>query len=156
ADIVARSEGILEALYVNLGDRLKAGDVIASTETYSVTPQLQIAEAGLRSAEAERGDNEVELRDAETRYSRRQELAEWGLVSMEDLATAKAQVDRAEAKLQVTQARIAEQVARVSEAKQSLANTTITAPFAGTVAARYLDSGAAVRSGSPIISLIRS
>jgi RND family efflux transporter MFP subunit len=155
ADIVARSEGILESVYVNIGDRLKAGDIIARAETYSISQRLQMAEATLRLVKAEQHETELELEDAQTRYQRREELAESGLISREDLATAKLQVDRAEAKLQAAKARVTDQMARVNEAEESLAQTTITAAFAGTVAARYLDAGAAVRSGTPIVSLIR-
>src|SRR4030095_8173324 len=155
ADIVARSEGTLQAVYVNLGDHLKAGDIIARTDSYSSSQQLQIAEATLLSAQAGQRDAELELNDAETRLRRRKELAEYGLTSQEDFNTAKTQFDRAGAKLQAAQARVAEQVARVNDAKESLGNTVIKAPFDGTVAARYLDGGAATRFGTPIISLIR-
>src|SRR5262249_36282570 len=61
ADIVARSEGTLQAVYVNLGDRLKTGDIIAQTDSYSNTQQLQIAEATLLSAQADQRDAELEL-----------------------------------------------------------------------------------------------
>jgi RND family efflux transporter MFP subunit len=156
ADIVARTEGRLEAVYVNLGDRLKPGDTIAKSESHSIAQQLLMTEALLRSAQAEQRNAEADLKDAESRFKRRQELDQNGLVSKEDLTTAKVQVERAEAKLDVAQARVAEQMARITETKESLANTVITAAFAGTVAARYLDPGATVRSGTPIISLIRS
>jgi len=155
ADIVARLEGSLQSISANLGDRLKAGDVIAHIDSYSVTQQLEVAEATLRFAQADQRREELELKDAEARYRRREELAEAGLISMEDLATARAQVDRAEAKLQAAQARVAEQMAHLNDVKEVVANTVIRAPFDGTVAARYLDAGAAVRSGTPIISLIR-
>src|SRR5947209_5909002 len=45
--------------------------------------------------------------------------------------------------------------ANLGDVREVVANTVIRAPFDGTVAARYLDAGAAVRSGTPIISLIR-
>jgi macrolide-specific efflux system membrane fusion protein len=155
ADIVARSEGTLQTVYVNLGDRLKAGDIIAETDPHSGNQQLQMAEATLLAAQAEQRNTELEVKDAEIRYRRRKELAEYGLVSQEDLMSAKIQADRAEAKLQADEARVAEQVARVNDAKDSLSNTVIRAPFEGTVAARYIDAGAATRLGTPIISLIR-
>ncbi|HYR91906.1 MAG TPA: efflux RND transporter periplasmic adaptor subunit [Terriglobia bacterium] len=156
ADIVARSEGRLEAVYVNLGDRLKPGDVIARSESRSIAQQVQMEEAVLRSAQAEQRNAEAELKDAESRYRRRDQLWASGLISQEDLASAKVQIERAETRLEVAQARVAEQMARIEETKESLANTVVTAAFAGTVAARYLDSGATVRSGTPIISLIKS
>jgi multidrug resistance efflux pump len=39
--------------------------------------------------------------------------------------------------------------------RRSLANTVVRAPFDGIVAARFLDPGAAVRFGTPVISLMR-
>src|SRR6266516_4131944 len=81
ADIVARADGTLQAVFVNLGDRLKAGDVIARAESYSSTQQLQMAEATLRSAHAEQQDAELGVKDAETRYRRREALEEAGLIS---------------------------------------------------------------------------
>ena len=156
ADIVARSEGRLEAVYVNLGDRLKPGDVVAKSESRVIAQQVQMEEAVLRSAEAEQRSAEADLKDAESRYQRRKQLWESGLVSQEDLATAKTQVERAETRLEIVQARVAEQAARLEKTKESLADTVVTAGFAGTVAARYLDSGATVRSGTPIISLIKA
>src|SRR5207248_6484036 len=122
ADIVARSEGSLQAITANLGDHLKAGEVIAQIDSYSITQQLEMAEATLRSALADQRDLELELKDAESRCRRREELAQEGLISREDLATARMQVDRAEAKLQAAQARVSEHVAHVNDVKGSVGN----------------------------------
>src|SRR5438128_2101554 len=156
ADIVARSDGRLEAVYVHLGDHLKPGDAIAKIESYVITQQLDMAEASLRSAQAEVYSAEVEFKDAEVRYSRRERLVKAGFLSKEELATANVQVERARTTLEVAQARVAEQMARVRQTKASLANTVLKAPFEGTVAARYLDPGATVHAGSPVINLMRA
>jgi RND family efflux transporter MFP subunit len=156
ADIVARADGRLEAVYVHLGDRLKPGDVIAKIESYALTQQLDIAEASLRSAQAEARSAEVERKDADVRYSRRERLVQAGFLSKEELATANVQVERARTTLEVAQARVAEQMARVRQTKASLANTLIKAPFEGTVAARYLDPGATVHAESAVINMMRS
>jgi RND family efflux transporter MFP subunit len=156
ADIVARSEGRLEAIYASLGDHLKPGAVIARIESSSITQQLEMAQATLRSAQAEERNAQVELKDAQSRYARREALVESGVLSQEELAAAKVQVERAGANQDVARARVAEQMARVEQNRESLADTVIRATFEGTVAARYLDAGAAVRSGVPIISLMRT
>jgi len=156
ADIVARSEGRLEAVYASLGDHLKLGDVIARIESTSITQQLEMAQATLRSAQAEERNAQVELKDAQSRYARREALVESGVLSQEELATAKVQVERAGTNHDVARARVAEQMARVEQSRESLADTVIRATFEGTVAARYLDAGSAVRSGAPIISLMRT
>jgi len=155
-DIVARSEGRLEAIDASLGDHLKPGDVIARIESSSVAQQLEMTVAALRSARAEERNAEIELKEAEDRASRREALVEAGVLSKEELATARVQVERAGTNLEVKQARVAEQTARVEQVKESLAHTVITAAFEGTVAARYLDPGATVHSGTPVINLMRS
>ncbi len=155
-DIAARSDGRLEAVYAHLGDHLKPGDVIAQIESSAIRQQLAIAEASLRSAQAETRSTNIELKDAEVRHNRREGLVKAGLVSKEELATAAVQVERARTNLEVAQARVAEQMARVKQTKELLANTVISATFEGTVAARYLDPGAMVHVGSPVINLMRS
>ncbi len=155
-DIAARSDGRLEAVYVHLGDHLRPGDIIAQIESSAIRQQLDMAEASLRSAQAETRSTTVELKDAEVRHTRREGLVKAGLVSKEELATAAVQVERARTNLEVAQARVAEQTARVKQTKELLANTVITATFEGTVAARYLDPGALVHVGSPVINLMRS
>jgi RND family efflux transporter MFP subunit len=155
-DIAARSEGRLEALYVHLGDHLKPGDVVAKIESYAITQQLDMAEATLRAAQAEVRSASVELKDAEVRHNRRERLVHAGLLAKEELATATVQVERARTTLEVAQARVAEQQARVRQTKDALANTVITATFEGTVAARYIEPGATVHVGSPVINLMRS
>jgi multidrug efflux pump subunit AcrA (membrane-fusion protein) len=92
ADIVARSDGRLEAVYASLGDHLKPGAVIARIESSSIAQQLEMSQAALRSAQAEERNAHVELKDAESRYARREALVESGVLSKEDLATAKVQV----------------------------------------------------------------
>jgi RND family efflux transporter MFP subunit len=155
-DMAARSDGRVEAVYVHLGDHLRPGDVIAQMESSAIRQQLEMAEASLRSAQAEVRSTTVELKDAEVRHKRREGLVKAGLVSGEELATAAVHVERARTNLDIAQARVAEQRARVKQTKELLTNTVITATFEGTVAARYLDPGAMVRAGSPVINLMRS
>jgi RND family efflux transporter MFP subunit len=155
-DMAARSDGRLEAIYAHLGEHLKPGDVVAKVESNAITQQLDMAEATLRSAQAEVRSASVELQDAEVRHHRRERLVNAGLLSKEELATARVQVERPRSNLEVAQARVAEQQARVRQTKEALANTVITAAFEGTVAARYLDPGAMVHVGSPVIKLMRS
>jgi RND family efflux transporter MFP subunit len=156
ADIVARSEGRLEEVYVRLGEQLKAGDLIARIEPASIRRQLEIAQASLRSAQAEERAAEVAVKDSDARHDRRKALWESGLISSEDLTSANLQTERAATDLEVARARVAEQVVRVQQSQESLDNTMIKAGFEGTVAATYLDAGATVHSGTPIISLMRS
>ncbi len=155
AEIVARSDGRLEAIYANLGDRVKAGDLIARVEPVVAAQQLEVANASFRSVEAEQRNAEIELKDAEARYARRKLMFEAGLISKEDFATAGVQVEKCESSVAAARAHLTEQATRISQAREALALTAIRAPFEGTVAARYVDVGATVHPGMTVISLVR-
>jgi RND family efflux transporter MFP subunit len=156
ADVVARSEGRVYAVYANVGDRLRSGEVIAKIESSSFTQELEIAQASVRSAKAEEGSAGAELRVTEARSARRRQLAELGVLSKEELETAQAQLEKAQATFYASQARVAEQMARITQLQQSIADTVVRAPFVGQVAVRYLDPGSTVRSGVPIVRIVRT
>jgi multidrug efflux pump subunit AcrA (membrane-fusion protein) len=69
-DMAARSDGRLAAVHVHLGDHLKPGNVIAQLESSAIRQQLEMAEASLRSAQAEARSTNVELKDGVDSMSR--------------------------------------------------------------------------------------
>ena len=154
-DIAAPSEGRLEAVYVNLGDRLNRGDRIARLDSDSIDRQLEIARASLQEAEAEARQYQLALAEAEDRRARRRTLAAEGLLSKEEVVSSELQVKIAVTNLDAARARISERQGRVDQIKDSLKNTEIRAPFAGTVAARLANPGSTLRPGASVISLIR-
>jgi len=127
---------------VGIGDQLSAGDAVARIDSSLIAQQLEMANASLRSAQAEERAADVPLKEARARQTRREALWESGVISREDLATAEAQTEKAITDLEVARAHVAEQVLLVKHMKATLENTTITASFEGTVAATYLDAGA--------------
>ncbi len=154
-EVAAPFEGRLEAVYVNLGDRLKLGDRIARLNSDSINRELAISRASLLAAEAEERRTQLALTEAEDRLSRRRTLAAEGLLSREEVVSAELQVKMASSNLDAAKARVAEQNARIAQIKDSLNNADLRAPFAGTVASRFANPGSTVHSGSPVISLIR-
>ena len=154
-EVAAPSEGRLEAVYVNLGDRLKLGDRIARLNSDSIKRELAMARASLLATEADERRTQLALTEAEDRLSRRRTLAAEGLLSREEVVSAELQVKMAVSNLDAAKARVAEQQARVAQIEDSLSNSELRAPFAGIVAARLANPGSTVHPGSPVISLIR-
>ncbi len=154
-EVAAPMEGRLEAVYVNLGDRLKIGDRIARLNAESINQQLAVARASLLAAEADERRSRLALAESEDRCSRRRNLAAEGLLSKEEVVSAELQVKIAITNLDAATARVAEQQARVAQIKDSLREAELRAQFAGIVAARIANPGSRVHSGSPVISLIR-
>lgn len=157
--------------------------VTARAQLAAARAQRVNAEAGLASARAGVVKAQAQLADMQATYNRAAELAKQGAVAQQNLDDAKAQVVTAQASLdaaraQVTQAeaqidaarqqeaaaasqvktqqaQAATQAAALENARLSLQNATIYAPFSGVVISRTLDPGAYVAPGSstPIITI---
>jgi RND family efflux transporter MFP subunit len=158
ADISSRLEARLERLHVQVGDAVKQGAVLATLEAKALERELAVAEAEQLSARADLQVAELALSEAEARLKRReapQQLA-LGAISEEELATARYEQRLAAARREGAQARVLEREARVAQLKQHLADATVRAPFDGLVASRYVDPGALVRPGQPLVHLLRA
>lgn len=116
AILTAKVAGYLRSLPVDKGDKVRAGDLIADIEV----PELV----------ADRAQYRAQADVARLDYDRMQQA----IKTAPDLVTPQT-LDQARGKMQVAQA----QLARV---ETLLRYARITAPFSGTVTARYVDPGA--------------
>lgn len=153
-DVTPRQDGKIRALHVRLGDRVQANGLIASLDTKTIEYDLAMADAAIRAAEAERNKASVELREASERLERRKALAAEAVASAEDLASAGYQKELAQARLDLATAQVREKRARSEQLRQLRSDAELRAPFEGTVAARYADSGANVTATTRIVRLI--
>lgn len=146
--------GRIETVEVQVGDRVARGDRLASLATEPILQDLAMAEASLRAARAEEARSGVELRNAEARFARRSGLPD--TFSQEDLAAARLEQEQATASAEAAAARVAEHIAQVARLQETLEQADVSAPFSGTIAQRFVDPGAMVGPGNPIVRLISS
>ena len=139
-------------LDVHVGDHVKGGTPIARLDSRSVARDLAMAEASLRVAEAEHDRLVIELGDASDRRARLHSIPE--LVPREQLAAADSQEKIAAARLRGSVAELAGKRARTDQLREMLRDAQIVAPFDGTIAARYVDSGTTVSRSTPIVRVI--
>lgn len=151
-DVTADSQGRLQTVYVSIGDPVKRGDRIATLDTRFATQDLEMARSSLRASEADEHRAADEHTEAQARNDRRQKNPDF--FSKEDLAAAALQAKTTASALEVARSRTAEQRARVSQLETTLSRTDIRAPFDGRVAERFVDAGAQVGLGMPIVRLI--
>lgn len=160
----AKVSGYVRKINVDIGDRVKTGQVLAVLEVPELMAQLQGAGAGVRHSqqEVERAQNEVARNQAQYAALHanavRLEQANQsrpGLIAQQELDDAEAK-DRASA-AQVESAKSALSAARqqleMSQATNTQASamsdyTRIVAPFDGIVTWRYADTGALVQAGT--------
>jgi RND family efflux transporter MFP subunit len=131
--IYARTSGYVRHWYVDIGARVKKGQLLATIETPELDQQLRQARADLENAEAN-------LQLATTTAARWQHLLETDSVSHQE-------TDQAVSDLHSKQALVNSGKANVERLEQLQAFERVTAPFDGVVTARNTDIGALVQAG---------
>ena len=126
---------------VNVGDVLKAGQVIVRLDSRNATIDLQNAEASLQQAVAQAQNAKVEA-------ERNAALVKSGDISRSTYEKLTTQVATAEAA-------VAQAQARRATAKKAVDDTTVFAPFAGHVTARPVSVGEYVTTSSKIVTIVR-
>lgn len=151
-EVVAEVDGRLEDVAVRPGSRVARGQVLAVLDTRTLAQDLAIAEASLTAAQADRARTALELAEAEQQHQRRLTLGD--LVSKEDVAAARFRMQAVAQALEVVEARVAQERVRVEQLRERLGRAELRAPLRGMVALRYLDPGAVVRPGTPVVRII--
>lgn len=132
--IYARTSGYLKHWYFDIGARVRKGQLMAEIETPELDQQLQVAEADLKSAEAN-------LQLAKTTAARYQNLLQTNSVSRQE-------TDQATSDAAAKQAAVDSAKANVRRLQQMQSFERIYAPFDGVVTARNTDVGALIDAGS--------
>ena len=135
-ELHAKVAGYVSEMKVDFGDRVKAGQLLATLEV----PELQ---AQLTDAIAVEHRTEAEYRGVHTNYTRLLKVFKENpnLVAEQDL-------DTSEAKDGTAEAAIAAAKAEVERYQTLVAYTRITAPFGGVITHRYVDPGALIQAGT--------
>lgn len=171
-DIKSKASGIVKKLYVEEGDTVKVGQVLAELDRDEILASVRSQEAQLASAEATYSAAQADLKraqvDAESpdvpllkrAYERAVQMQKDGVVSdsaredaqrayelavnKQDVSLANVIVGRA--KVTQAQADVQKNRANLSQLREQLGYTTLTAPIAGKLLARPVEIGDAVSS----------
>ena len=155
--IFSKIEGRIERIFVNVGSRVKEGDLIARIENEEIAEEVREAEASLRVAQATLKGKEAEMKNVERQLERSKRLFKKHFISRQELDTIETQHYSAEAQTELARARIAQREAALENARIRLRNTEIRSPITGYVAKKPMDRGAMVKtniSTNPIVSLV--
>ena len=133
APIFARVNGYLKSWSVDIGARVKAGEVIAEIDAPDLDQQLLQARADLTNQQASAKLSEVTL-------ARRKTLIASNFVSMQEIDERTADLSNKNAAVNSSQANV-ERLEALSGYKK------ITVPFDGIVTARTTDVGALINAG---------
>ncbi len=140
--IAARRGGIVKAVYVEEGDLVTAGQILARQEDDEPRLAVQRAQAEVAQARSQLATIRVDLSAARREYERMSSLADSNYIAAQRLDQARDAVAMAEARLASQEASVRTVQARLAEAEYNLELTVIRAPMGGRIVRRYANPGA--------------
>jgi HlyD family secretion protein len=171
-EIKSKASGIVKKLYVDAGDRVKKGQLLAELDKEEIEARVAQAKAQTEASEASFKGTQADLERAKVdaegpdlpmlkrAYDRAQGMAKEGVVSQSALDdaqknyemslnkqnVAKAQLQVLRAKIGQAQAQVAQDHANLKQLEEQLGYTTITSPIDGIILSRDVEVGDAVSS----------
>ncbi len=145
--IYARVDGYVSKWYVDIGDHVKAGQLLATIETPDLDAQLAAAKAKLQVAEAQVKVKQADAAFAHSTYERWRDSPK-GVVSEQEREDKKAGDAAAEAQLVAARSQVDLDRADVDRLSAFVQFKRVTAPYDGIITERRIDIGNLVTAGS--------
>ncbi len=163
-EVHAKVAGFVKSITVDVGDRVHAGQLLATLEVPELQDEIRQDEAAVKRASEEINRAQADLERTESAH----EVAHLGatrlvsvmkarpnLVAQQDIDEASGRDRVSEAQVATARAALAAareqlEIARAGQSKtQTLLDyARITAPFAGVITRRYADTGAMIQAGT--------
>ena len=140
--VAARRAGIVREVYVQEGDKVVKGQILARQEDDEPKLAAARAAATVEQAKAQMAQYQVQLSSAEREHKRLQGLVSTNFVAAQKVDQAVDKIREAQANIQAQRAAIATAQAALEEARYNLELTIIRAPTDGRIARRYANPGA--------------
>lgn len=153
-DIAPRTGGRLLSVNVQLGDRVRRGQVLAKVEDREIVEQVRAAEASQEVAKATIRQREADLKVAELNFDRSKNLFSRQLLAKQALDDAESRYMAAVAQTDLSRAQLSQNDARLQELRINLQHTSVTSPVDGFVGKRNVDPGAMVNTNTAIASVV--
>jgi len=165
APILARADGYLKSRYVDIGDRVRAGQPLAEIDAPELDQQIRQAEAAAEQVQAsieqaqaalEQGKANRDL--ARVTADRWKTLVVQGVVSKQENDQYQAQLVAQGANVQALEKAVSAQRSSLSASKANLARLqevqsyrVVKAPFDGVITVRNVDIGTLVSTGTTLL-----
>jgi len=165
APILSRATGYIRKRNVDIGDRVKAGQVVAEIEAPELDQMILQANAALEQVRSSVQQAEAAVQQGKANESlarltagRMSNLLGRGVISKQDNDNAQAQYAAQQANVEALTKAVAAQRSAVSAAEANIARLTqiksyqtVRAPFDGVITQRNVDTGALVNEGSTLL-----
>ncbi|MDV7103818.1 efflux RND transporter periplasmic adaptor subunit [Vibrio sp. TH_r3] len=150
----AQVSGLIETIPVQLGDKIKQGDLIAQIDNLTQKNALKEAKASLKSIDAQYRAKQAQIKGALAEFNRKKKMLKDGATSQSDYDTAEATLAVYQAELDQLSADKEKSVISVDNAELDLGYTTIASPIDGTVVYVSVEEGQTVNTNQGTPSII--
>jgi macrolide-specific efflux system membrane fusion protein len=154
----AQASGQIKSLKVQLGQQVKAGDLIAEIDSTTQQNTLRNAEAQIASSRADRAVQQANLKRAELTQRRQKNLLADDATTRAELEAADLTLESSRAQIEASDARLAQAQSSLDTARANFGYTQIVAPMSGTIVAIVAREGQtvnAVQSSPTIVKLAK-
>jgi RND family efflux transporter MFP subunit len=148
ANIFARTNGYILKRNVDIGDHVKAGDVLAELTAPELDHQIAQAQATLAQTLATLRQNEASKKLAQVTNDRIGTLVKQGWATTQLGDTDRLSLEAQDAAVGVAQANIKAQESLIKVLQQQKDYQRVVAPFDGVITQRAVDTGSLVQAGS--------
>jgi macrolide-specific efflux system membrane fusion protein len=151
----AQVSGRITSLKVQLGDEVKAGDLVAEIDSTTQENNVRNARAALASTRAQRSVQVANLKQAELAFERQKVMLAQEATSRADYEAAEATLGSTRAQIEALDAQIVQGQTALDTAQANLGYTRITAPMDGTVVAIVAKEGQTVNANQAAPTIIK-
>jgi macrolide-specific efflux system membrane fusion protein len=154
----AQASGQIQSMKVEVGQQVKAGDLIAEIDSTTQRNMLRTAEASVTSTNAQRAIQQSNFKRADINLRRQRSLLADGATTRQALEDAELTYDSAKAQMEAVEAQLEQAQSSLDTARANLGYTRILAPMSGTVVAIVAREGQtvnAVQSSPTIVKLAK-
>jgi HlyD family secretion protein len=152
--VAAKLPGTLARVAVDLGDRVTAGQVVATLDRREIDAQVDAATAAVAVAQAGLEAAEASLANAVLEHDRARNLFDRGAVARQRLDAAETARRAAAAQRDLARANVAQAEAALRRAREIQRDATLTSPISGVVVERHFDAGSLVGPGDDPVVVI--
>jgi RND family efflux transporter MFP subunit len=152
--VLSKLPGTLSRVAVDIGDRVRAGQVVATLDRREIDAQVDAAAATVNVARAGIEAAEAALANALLELDRNRNLFERGAVPRQRLDTAETARRASAAQRDLANANLAQAEAALRRARELQRDATLTSPIDGVIVERNYDAGSLVGPGDkPIVAV---
>ena len=151
----AQVSGQVKKVYVQLGDQVKQGQLIAQIDSIRQENELKTAKANIQNQQAQLAVQQANLAKVEAEYKRQQAMFSQDATSRAELETALANFKTAQAQIAAINAQIEQSRLTLATAQENLGYTSIIAPMDGTVVAIVTEEGQTVNANQTAPTIVK-